>query len=83
MPSFDDSGFKKCRQCNGLSQSLPNRGQELMIVRGLLEEGYRSGVQRTFLIVSRISGAEHNDGDCPKIGQAPHSFKDYETVTRW
>ncbi len=75
------SGLKKCRQCNGLSQSLPNCGQEFMIIGRLLEEGHRPGVQSTFLIVSRISGAEHDDWSCHKICQASHSFKDQEAVT--
>jgi len=61
------SGVKKCRQCNGLSQSLANRIQEFMGVGRLLEERQRPGVQSPFLIVSRISGAENDDWSSHKI----------------
>src|ERR1035438_1385598 len=52
-----------------------------MIIWRLLEEGHRPGVQRTFLIVSRISRAEHNDWYCHKIWQVSHSFQDSEPIT--
>src|SRR5713226_6375706 len=83
MPALQDSGFKECRQCNGLSQSLPNCGQELMIIGRLLEEGHCAGVQRTLLIVSRVPGAEHDDWSCHKICQASQPFQDQETVAGW
>ncbi len=73
---LQDSGFKKRRQCHLFSQRLPNFAQEFMTIGRFLEKGYRPGVQRTFLIVSRISGAEHDDWSCHKICQASHSFKD-------
>ena len=71
-----DSGFKKCRQCNLFSQRLPNFGQEFITIGRFLEEGHRTGVQRPFLIVNRISGAEHDDWSGHKICQLSHSFKD-------
>src|SRR3984893_14640837 len=76
-----DSGLKKCRQCPLFSQRLPNFGQEFITIGRFLEEAHRPSVQRTFLIVSRISGAEHDDWSCHKICQASHPFKDQEPVT--
>ena len=52
-----------------------------MIIGRLLEEGHRPGVQRTFLIVSRIPGAEHDDWRRHKVCQASQSFENQETVT--
>ncbi len=40
-------------------------------------------VQGTFLIVSRIPGAEHDDWSCHKICQASQPFQDQETVAGW
>src|ERR1700730_10091737 len=71
-----DSGFKKCRQCHLFSQRLPNFGQEFTTIGRFLEEGHRPGVQRAFLVVSRISGAEDDNWSCHKICQASHPFKD-------
>jgi hypothetical protein len=40
---------------------LPNCGQELTIIRGLLEEGHGSCLQNEFVIFDGISSTEHDD----------------------
>ena len=60
-------GFKKCRQCDGLSQSVTNCTEEFMVVGVLLEERQRPEVQSPFLITSRVSRAEDDDWSPHKI----------------
>jgi hypothetical protein len=59
---------------------LPNCGQELTIIRGLLEEGHGSCLQNEFVIFDGISSTEHDDRDCRNVRQPSLLFQEFEPL---
>jgi hypothetical protein len=66
----------------GLSQNFSDDRQKFGIIHGLLQKGFRSRIEGTFLVSETVTGRNDNDGDHRKKGYLRESFHHNETIPR-